>query len=394
MTLWGYLALRDLLATRWSLALLVIAVAIGVGFQIPNTANLAGSTQTLLEEGLVWGAGDVRVEPVDRARFADGDAAARRVVDLTGGRVVPVLQLAGAVGTGGAFAATPILGIDSPAPIRLVEGSGSGPDRTGTADHLGDTGIVIGSSLARRFGVEVGDPIELRVLLGDLERARDDDLGAFTMTVRGIAGGTSGAYRFAFVDRRWLATALGEPGAASNLYVHLADHGDAGVVAAALPVADPSLLAIEWRLDDPQLPNLIAANRVIGRVSYGMVIAAVSVPLLALLYLRVLRRRRQFAVLAALGLSRAELFAISLLQSLIVGVLGSLAGAAIGYGAIRYFERSPIFEWEGLSVRPLASPATFLMPILVVLATTLLAGALAAWRAARTPTARILQRLE
>ncbi len=386
MRLLGYLALRDLLATKWSLALLVIAVAIGVGFQIPNTANLAGSTATLLEEALVWGAGDVRVEPVDRARFSDGDAAARRVVELTGGRVVPVLQLAGAVGTNGAFAATPILGIDSPAPIRLVEGS---------ADNLGDTGIVIGSSLARRFEVKVGDPIELRVLFSGLETApTDDDLGAYTMTVRGIAGGTSGAYRFAFVDRRWLAGALGEPAAASNLYVHLADHDDAGVVAAALPVADPTLLAIEWRLDDPQLPNLIAANRVIGRVSYGMVIAAVSVPLLALLYLRVLRRRRQFAVLAALGLSRAELFAISLLQSIIVGVLGSLAGAAIGYGAIRYFERSPIFEWEGLSVRPLSSAATFLTPIVVVLATTIIAGSLAAWRAARTRTARILQRLE
>ncbi len=386
MRLLGYLAIRDLLATRWSLALLVIAVAIGVGFQIPNTANLAGSTQTLLEEGLVWGAGDVRVEPVDRARFSDGDATARRVVELTGGRVVQVLQLAGAVGTGGKFAATPILGIDNPAPIRLVEGS---------ADHLGESGIVIGSSLARRFAVKVGDLIELRVLYSGLETApTDDDLGAYTMTVHGIAGGTSGAYRFAFVDRRWLATSLGEPRAASNLYVHLANHDDAELVAATLPVADRSLLAIDWRADDPQLPNLIAANRVIDRVSYGMVIAAVAVPLLALLYLRVLRRRRSLAILAAIGLSRAELFAISLLQSVIVGVLGSLVGAAIGYAAIRYFERSPIFEWEGLSVRPLATAATFLTPIAVVLATTILAGTLAAWRAARTRTARILQRLE
>ncbi len=387
MRLLAFLAIRDLLATRWSLALLVIAVAVGVGFQIPNTANLAGSTATLLDEGLVWGAGDVRVEPAERARFAEGDATAKRVAELTGGRVVPVLQLAGAVGTGGKLVATPVLGVDfADSPIRLVEGA---------SDHLGDDGIVLGSSLARRFGLKIGDSIELRVIFSAPESApADDDIGAFTMTVRGIAGGSSGAYRYAFVERRWLADALGEPRAASNLFVHLGDHDDAPAVAAALPIADPSLLAIDWRTDDPQLPNLIAANRVIDRVSYGMVVAAISVPLLALLYLRVLRRRRSLAILAAIGLPRSELFAIHLLQSAIIGVLGCAIGALIGYGAVRYFERSPIFEWEGLTVRPLASVSTFLGPISVVLVTSLAAGAIAAWRAARTQPARILQRLE
>lgn len=383
-----HLALRDLWATRGSLALLVLAIAVGVGFQIPNTANLAGSTRTLLDEGLTWGAGDVRVEPADRARFADGDATARRLGELLGPgtRVVPSLQLAGAVGSGGKLVATPILGIDAPAPIRVIAGS---------ADQLGDTGIVLGSSLARRFGVGVGDPIELRVVFAGPDRLpSDDDVGAYTMTIRGIAGGTAGAYRFGFVDRRWLASQLGEPGAVSNLYLHLRDHDDAAVVAAALPAAERGLLAIDWRADDPQLPSLLGANRVIGRVSYGMVIAAVSVPLLALLYLRVLRRRRSLAILAAIGLTRGELFVLHLVQATIVGVVGSAVGAAIGYGAIAYFERSPIFEWEGLAVRPLASATTFLVPIAVVLATALAAGTIAAWRAARTQPARILQRLE
>jgi ABC-type lipoprotein release transport system permease subunit len=382
-----FLAIRDLLATRRSMILLVIAVAVGVGFQIPNTANLAGSTATLLDEGLVWGAGDIRIEPADRPRFPDGLATAKQIEQAIGGRVVAVLQLAGAVGRDGKLVAAPIFGIDTtPSPIRLVDGSDA---------NLGSDGVLLGSSLARKLGVEVGDPIELRVIFSAPEAApTEDDIGAYTMTVRGIAGGSSGPYRFAFVDRRWLASALGEPASASNLYVHLANHDDAAAVAAALPIAVPGLRATDWRADDPQLPNLIAANRVIDRVSYGMVVAAISVPLLALLYLRVLRRRRTIAILSAIGLTRRELFAIFVLQSLIIAVIGALLGAAVGYGAIAYFDRNPIFSWEGMTVRPLASASTFLVPILVVLATALAAGAIAAWRAARTNPARILQRLE
>jgi lipoprotein-releasing system permease protein len=377
-----WVALRGLVAQRLSLVLLVIAIAIGVGFQIPNTANLAGSSATLLEEGLTWGFGDVRVEPRGKPRFRAApmrDAISRVVPSST---AVPVVALAGGIAGAsqpGRFFGAAVLAVDfATAPVRISDGRAPVPN---------ETGVVLGSAIARRLKTRVGDDIELRVVLDD------DDIGAYTMKVLGIAS-NSAAYETVFVDRALIAVELSDPDTASVILVHLDNHDDAPAAAQAIAAAVPDVRAVDWATDDPFLPTMLRANRVIERVSYGMVIAAISVPLLALLYIRVLRKRREIAVLRALGFTRGEVFGIHVLQSLMIGVVGAALGAAIGRVAIAIFDRYPIFTWETMVVRPLATTDTFAMPMIAAVATAVLAGAVAAWRAASTDPARMLQRLD
>lgn len=391
-----FVALRGLLASRLTFALLVIPIALGVGFQIPNTANLAGSSATLVEEALERGAGDIRVEPRARGRFADGDAVAARIRTLVGARAaVPVLAVAGAVGRGGRFHGVPVYGVDpvgaAPTsdfrPFRVVEGAPLRPGDRG--------GVLVGTRLARRLGVRPGDTVELRLIFSPPEAALvEDNLGRYTMTVRGIAAGSSGAYRFVYVDRAFLAAEAGEPGAASAIFVHLGDHDTAAALAARIDRELPEARALDWRTDDPFVPNVMRANRIVNDVSYAMVIGAISVPLWALLYIHVLRRRREIGILVALGFRRGEVFAIYVLQSLIAACAGIALGMLLGYAAAAYFMRHPVFDWEGMVVRPLLEPSTFAVPALVVLAATAAAGGYAAWRAARVDPARALQSLE
>ncbi len=386
-----FVARRSLGSSRLTFALLVLPIALGVGFQIPNTANLAGSSATLLEEGLARGAGDVRVEPRARPRFPDADALAARIRELASARAVtPVLALPGAIGRGGRFHGAPVYGVDRDAarlPFRVVEGA---PLRPGDRE-----GVLVGTALARRLGLRAGDAVELRLIFGPPEAAlADDDLGRYTMTVRGIASGSYGAYRSVYLDRTFLAAEAGEPGAASAIFVHLGDHDDAAAIAARLDAALPEVRALDWRTDDPFLPGMLRANRIVNGVSYAMVIGAISVPLWALLYLHVLRRRREIGLLVALGFSPREVFAIFLLQALIAAGAGIAIGAAIGYAVSAYFAHSPVFSWEGMVVRPLLEPAAFAVPALVALATVAAAGGFAAWRAARVDPARALQSLE
>jgi ABC-type lipoprotein release transport system permease subunit len=391
-----FVALRGLLASRLTFALLVLPIALGVGFQIPNTANLAGSSATLIEEALARGAGDVRVEPRRKGRFADGDALAARIRALVGARAaVPVLAFAGAIGRDGRFHGAPVYGIDpAPAadqgsPVRVIAGAPLAP---GDRD-----GVLVGSTLARRLGVRPGDRVELRLIFSPPEAALvEDDLGRYTMTVRGIAAGSSGAYRFIYADRAFLAAEAGEPGAASAIYVHLADHAatTAAAAAAQINAAIPEARALDWATDDPFVPNVLRANRVVNGVSYAMVIGAIGVPLCALLYIHVLRRRREIGILAALGFRRREIFAIYLLQALLAACVGIALGMLLGAAASAYFAEHPVFDWEGMVVRPLLEPSTFAVPALVVLATTAAAGGYAAWRAARVDPARALQSLE
>jgi lipoprotein-releasing system permease protein len=386
-----FVARRSLLASRLTFVLLVLPVALGVGFQVPNTANLAGSSATLLEEALTHGAGDIRVEPRGRPRFADGDAIAARLAALTGARAVtPILVLAGAVGRGGRFHGAPVCGIDPGAPhlpFRVLEGAPLRPGDPG--------GVLVGTALARRLGLRPGDAVELRAIWSPPEAAlAEEDLGRYTMTVRGIVAGSSGAARFVYVDRGFLAAEAGEPRAASAIYVHLAEHDAAAALAAQVGRSLPEVRAADWRTDDPFLPNLLRAYGVVGGVSHAMVVGAISVPLWALLYIHVLRRRREIGILVALGFRRGEVFAIFLLQALLVAGAGVAIGAGLGYAACAYFDANPIFSWEGMVVRPLLEPAAFAVPALVALATVALAGGFAAWRAARVDPARALQSLE
>ncbi|MDI1436077.1 ABC transporter permease [Polyangium sorediatum] len=400
-----FLARKSLLGSRFTFALLVLSVAAGAGFQIPNTANLAGFSEALLEEELRHGGGDVRVEPREKRHFEDGAAAAARVSEAAGASVraaVPVLVLPGAVGKGGRFQNALVYGYDFPGepalrPFHLTSGALPAP---------GDTnGVLLGTSLANRLGVKVGDAVDLRIILGGPPGGAGEAVGgppggageavgATVMTVRGLVSGSAGAYRSAFLDRASLAEKTGARAAASAIHVHLDDHFAASDLAPRLEARLPEARAVGWKEDDPYVTNYLAANRTINAVSYAMVVAAISIPVWALFHIHVLGRRREIGILAALGFSRREIFGLFLLQTLVVALAGLSAGAALGYGMLLYFDAYPIFSWEALVVRPVVTAAVLAGPCLAVLATTLLAGSVPAWRAARTDPARVLRRID
>jgi len=385
-----FLARKSLFSSRVTVALLVLSIAAGAGFQIANTANLTAFQASLLEENLTRGGGDIRVEPSDGPRFRDGDAIAAEVRKEPGVRAAhPYLVYAGAIGKNGRFLGAPIYGLDriELPPFHLIEGEWLAPgDREG---------ILLGTQYVKRLAVGVGDTVEVRVIYGAAGAAIDDDnVGRYTLTVRGIVAGSAGAYRFAYLDRSFLANESGEPGAASAIMVHLDDHEAARETAARLAARIRGIEAIGWRDDDPYLPNYLSANQTISTVSYAMVIAAVSVPMWALLYIHVLKRRREIGILVSVGFGRGEVFGIYLLQALVVAALGCLVGGGIGLVLILYFQANPLFEWETMVVRPLIAAGVFAGPALVITATALVAGSYPAWRAARTDPALVLRRLE
>jgi ABC-type lipoprotein release transport system permease subunit len=383
-----FLARRSLWSSRITLVLLVVSVAAGAGFQIGNTANLDGFKDALLEENLTHGAGDIRVEPTDGPRFREGIAIAARLAGIDGVRAAhPVLIYAGAIGRDGRFFATPLVGIDPSAlpPFQIVEGvwTPNDPDA-----------LLIGTHYASRLELAVGDRVEVRAIFGAAGMAIDDDnVGRYTMTVRGLVDGTLG-HRAAFVSRAWLGAESGEPNGASAIHVHLFDHERARPLAAELAATIPGIMAIGWREDASYVSSYISATRTVVSVSYAMVIAAVAVPMWALLYIHVLKRRRELAMLLAIGFAERDVFAISLLQAIFVSVAGCVVGAGIGLGLIAYFQAHPIYEWGSMAVRPMIGMGVFIGPAIVIVLTALVAGSYPAWRAARTDPARVLRGVE
>ena len=225
----GSLAMSALREHPLSLFLLVLAVAAGVGFQIPNVANVAGYRAELLNQEVASGMGQVRVRPRNGARFRDAEPIEARLSAIDGVTAAQiVLVLPAALRNGPRFSLTAVTGVDPRAaqhPYDLVAGK--------DLDPTDDKTVVLGTRMAKNLNAEVGDEIELDVLLATRPRLVLDDngVGTYTLRIVGLAGFNS--VDQVFVKRPFLAGELGDDGAASGIIVHTRDP-------ASLPLARPS----------------------------------------------------------------------------------------------------------------------------------------------------------
>jgi ABC-type lipoprotein release transport system permease subunit len=385
----SFLARRGLRESSLSTALMIIAVAVGVGFQVPGAANLVGYRAELLAQQLDSGFGDVRVRPRRGGVIREADSLVQRLGGLPGVvEVLPVVVAPGSIRGKGRAATLTVLGDDPRArhhPYRMVAGL---PLQEG-----GDT-LLLGAAVANRLGLGVGDQVELGVMLSTYPRLVLDDggYGSYTMTIRGLVG--FGGSESAFVTRSFLARELGDDTVASLLLVHARDHENAPAIAEAIGRTERGFDVSAWMDDSPYLRSSVRAVDTLTTASWSLGILAVGIPVLALLYISTLNRRRQIGLLVAMGFSRADLFVMFLLQGFILGAFGVTAGGVVSIAIVRHLMAHPIFDWQGFVVRPLLTPGALARTAGAILATSLVAGTYPAWRAARLDPSRILRGIE
>ncbi len=124
-----------------------------------------------------------------------------------------------------------------------------------------------------------------------------------------------------------------------------------------------------------------------------MVAAIVAVvaggALLASLYNTMNERRRELAVLRALGASRSTVFGVVVLEAVTIAALGSLLGYAV-HGAILWRVRGQLLESTGVLLRTVDDPTALLWTPFGMVLIGAFAGALPAIKAYATDTSRTL----
>ncbi len=125
-------------------------------------------------------------------------------------------------------------------------------------------------------------------------------------------------------------------------------------------------------------------------VSVGFLVVVVSaLSIMIGLYLSIYQRKRDLAIMRALGASSGEIFGGVLIEAFLVTILGIAAGwllsAGLTYGIGVYMTRE-----FGLSVSPFVTSSLLLSAFSVVGLVGLLAGVLPAYQAYRTDVARDL----
>ena len=191
-----------------------------------------------------------------------------------------------------------------------------------------DREIVIGRALAERLGVTLGDKIVL------MATALDGQVGSDVFRIVGLYAGSSSDFDKAFVyvpirnAQRVLAM-----GDRVSEFVLLAAN------IARVPQLSKDLAAVvgeEYEVTNYKevLPALMAIIEVADKsmgIYYFIIGVATIFGIINTLLMSVFERIREFGVLMAMGMKNGTVFAMIMLEALILGVVGTIIGLIVGF---------------------------------------------------------------
>lgn len=386
-----YLAFRTLIRSRTSFVLMLAAVTVGLGLQIPNTANLDGYAVELHDKGIAQGSGHIIVTNHDGRAFADADTLTTKIAKESFIKSSAMrFSHVGFLSAGEKAASAIVIGIDETAETKTVgfcNNVAEGKCLTSTAKDQ----AVISAQLATQLGVKIGQKID--VAFAQFVQ-RKLEVASAQFEIVGILGGNGGLRPDfeLYVPIAAMQDVFKQPGHATEIRAFVTDDLRADEWAKQIAVIAPENKVNSWKDVNGFAKNAIESNKAITAIAMSTVLIAVMIPVLALLYIHVLSERRRIATIAALGFTRWEIFLMHLFEAFIVGGLGTLLGTGLGYAVCQYFVNHPIFSNAGFVVVPAMTTNAFVVPALVLFATTLLSGILPAVVASRAEPAIELRR--
>ena len=249
------------------------------------------------------------------------------------------------------------------------------PDKmvAGTA-QVGTSDILVGTELAADLGLALGDKLRVTTAAG----------GALVLSVAGIFDlGNKGAnQRNAYVALRTAQTLLGTPGAVSVLDVTVTDVYGAEDVARRI-TALTGVEADSWIHTNEQFFAAVNAQTTANTAIRFFVALSVALGIASVLVVSVVQRSHEIGILRAMGISRAQILRVFLLQGSLLGLGGAVVGCVLGGTALvlwAHIARNP----DGTPLFPLTLDPKLFGLALVLAALTGLAAAFApALRAAR-----------
>jgi putative ABC transport system permease protein len=196
----------------------------------------------------------------------------------------------------------------------------------------GDSGkIVIGSTLAERLDVAVGD--DLYTTLSGREGMQS---AMFTIVGVMHTGSSDLDLSIAHVTLDDIERVTGYPGP-GEITILLSGFGlvDSAqeTLARELPAGDA---VITWRQIDPSYAAGVESDRAFMSILIAIVVAVVALGITSAQLAAVLERRRELAILSALGMKGRQVIALLLLEAAAVGLGGAVIALLLG-GSISYY---------------------------------------------------------
>ena len=184
---------------------------------------------------------------------------------------------------------------------------------------------VVGADLAARIGLSLGDVFQVQPA-NDSTPRRLRVVGVFS----------SGLFEY---DSTWIYVGMetasefaGNNHAASVMSVQVNDVDNVKQVSADVSRAlGNSYTIIDWQQANQPLFAALALERRMGLFIIGLIIAIATLNITTMLILVVVERRRDIAILNALGATRTGVMLLFIIEGAVVGAIGAAVGVAIGF---------------------------------------------------------------
>jgi lipoprotein-releasing system permease protein len=234
--------------------------------------------------------------------------------------------------------------------------------------------ILVGTELAKDLGLTLGDKINVTAATGSSR----------ILTIAGIFDlGNKGAnMRTTFVALRTAQALSNLVGGVTSIDLTVNDIYGAETIAQAVQAAT-GVEADSWIKTNAQFFTAVNAQQSSNTLIRVFVGLSVAFGIASVLVVSVIQRSKDIGILRAMGTSQGQVLRVFLLQGGLLGLLGSIVGAAAGASALALWH-AYMRQADGSELFPLVlEPSLFITAVLLAAATGVAAAAVPALRAAK-----------
>ncbi|HUA20305.1 MAG TPA: ABC transporter permease [Bryobacteraceae bacterium] len=302
---------------------LVIGIAINNGFRNTLQRSLLGATAHVMI---------LEKEPTEGiANWKELDPKLRalpHVVSVAPNLYGPVFMM-GPLQAGGAE----LKGIPADHPPDMLRHLKAG-SFDGLKPATGLPGIILGSRLAQSTGMVLGSVVKVLSPREELTPFGPQTPLPFSFRVVGIF--ETGFYD---IDSVWSFTALesaqhvfSSGDVVNSIELRLDNIDRAPEVAQeANQIIGPKLDAQTWMEQYHQILSALAMERIVTAITIGLIELVAGLNILITLIMMVMEKNRDIAVLMSMGAKRRQIRKIFMLEGVMIGVVGTVIGLALGY---------------------------------------------------------------
>ena len=207
-------------------------------------------------------------------------------------------------------------------------------DSATTSPNRAEPPLVIGYDLADTLDAKVGSSVMVTSPQGELT-----PLGIVPKYQRFRIVGIfrSGFYQYdssyAFLRLKDAQALFGEPDLVSVISFKVDDMYHADRIGKEIETAaGPGFLTTNWMEQNRELFRALRLEQIVTFIVIGLIVCVAALNILIALTMMVMEKTRDIAVLMSFGVQPAQIRRIFLMQGLLISVLGTAIGLALGYG--------------------------------------------------------------